>query len=107
MISRSNLRVHGDAEIILLDYDGVALIDALLHPFLEGLADNRGDYIDDPLPGSLAQLLTMRHVPHDFLVPIQEAEDLIEAEVLVVWDADVNDMLYMNDFNVSDEKLRT
>ena len=107
MIGRSNLRVHGNAKIVLLDDGGVALIDALLHPFVERLADDRGDDIDDPLPGRLAQLFAVGHVPHDFLVPIQEAEDLIEAEVLVVWDADVNDMLHMNDYNVSAELNRT
>ena len=41
VIGRSNLRVHGNAKIVLLDDGGVALIDALLHPFVERLADDR------------------------------------------------------------------
>ena len=91
-------RVHGDAEVPILDERSIALIDAGLDPVNEGPADDRGDDIADPLTWHLLELLAVGQVLEDLRVALQLREDLLDREVLILRHTHVRDVAHLDIF---------
>ena len=92
MEARGDVLIHLDREVLLIDYGGVALGDALLDPIDERLAEHGGSNITDPCLRNLAQLLAFGHELQDSLVLLEKGEDLLHAKVLVGRYLNVNDV---------------
>ena len=85
-----DVRVHVDVEVAVLLDLGVALLDAGPHPAGEDAAQHRGAHVRQPLLGDLPDLLLVRHVREDVLVPVvQEVAHVTERQALVLRDREV------------------
>lgn len=86
--------IHSDHVALLLGDRLVPLCDHALDPVEEGLLDDRGDHVADPLLGDLLDLLRVGQVIVDMLVALVEVfADVLEREALVLRDRDVTDVL--------------
>ena len=90
------LRVHVNAELLILDKLSVALIDACLDPLDERSADDRGNDIADPLPWHLPELLAVGQVLEDLGVRLELSEYLLECQVIVHGHMNVGDTAHLN-----------
>ena len=86
--------IHSDHVALLLGDRLVPLRDHALDPVEEGLLDDCGDHVADPLLGHLLDLLRVGEVIVDVLVALVEVfADVLEREALVLRDRDVADVL--------------
>ena len=79
-----HLGVHVDHHLLLLLHGGVAGLHLGGHPRLEGLADDGGANVDDPLLGRLREVRLVRQVGLDVRVLHGELGDVLEVEALVL-----------------------
>ena len=75
--------VHHDLEALVLGDDDVAVVDALVDPLFEGLADDRGSDIADPRLGEVAPVSVVRIVLLHLRELTKVDPDLGEGEALV------------------------
>ena len=85
--------IHLDVHLLLLVHRLVALLDLVLDPGLERLADHGGADVDDPLLGRLRQVRVVGHVGGDVGVLAGELGDVLEVQALVLRHVDRLDRL--------------
>ena len=90
------LWVHVDAELLVLDKLGVALVDARLNPVNKWSADDRGNDIANPFPRHLPELLAVGQVLEDLGVRLELSEYLLECQVIVHGHMNVGDTAHLN-----------
>ena len=88
-----HLGVHVDHHLLLLLHGGVAGLHLGGHPRLEGLADDGGADVDDPLLGRLREVRLVRQVGLDVRVLHGELGDVLEVQALVLRHVDRLDVL--------------
>ena len=88
-----HLGVHVDHHLLLLLHGGVAGLHLGGHPRLEGLADDGGADVDDPLLGRLREVRLVRQVGLDVRVLHGERGDVLEVQALVLRHVDRLDVL--------------
>ena len=88
-----HLGVHVDHHLLLLLHGGVAGLHLGGHPRLEGLADDGGANVDDPLLGRLREVRLVRQVGLDVRVLHGELGDVLEVQALVLRHVDRLDRL--------------
>ena len=93
---RGYLRVHINAELLVLDKLGIALVDARLNPVNKWSADDRGNDIANPFPRHLPELLTVRQILEDFGVRLELSEYLLECQVIVHGHMNVGDTAHLH-----------
>jgi len=82
----------------LADDLAVALLDLIKDPLGELGLQHGGAHVADPLLRGLVDLLVIRKVSVDLLVPaVQELADLLDGEALVLRHRDVPDVLVLDD----------
>ena len=79
-----DLRVHVDGHLALLHQLAVAGLDVLEHPVGEGLAGQRVDEVDHPLPRQLLVLVGLGQEASHFGVLRRLLQELLDAEPLVL-----------------------
>ena len=84
----SHLRVHGDHHLLLLAHQGVALLDLLDDPILEGITEDNRENVDEPLLGHLWKVDIIRKIHGDDRFVGGVLEDLLDGEILVLRDMD-------------------
>ena len=77
-------RIHGDHHLFLLLHEDVALLDLLIDPLLEGVPEDGGANVHDPLLGNLREVELVRQVEVDESLSGDEGHHLLDAEVLVL-----------------------
>ena len=79
-----DLGVHVDGHLALLHELAVAGLDVLEHPVGEGLAGQRVDEVDHPLPRELPLLVGLGQVALYLGILFRLVEELLDAEPLVL-----------------------
>ena len=90
METRSDVLIHRDSKVTILNDLGIALIDAEFDPVNEWFACNRGKDVADPILWGLSKLLSAWQVSIHFCIVVEVREDLLEAEVLVAWNSNMD-----------------
>ena len=80
-----HLWVHVDHHLLLLRHDGVPLLNLVLHPLPERLANDGSADVNDPLLGHLRQVCCIREVFVDVRMLADVPADALEREILVLW----------------------
>ena len=88
-----HLGVHVDHHLLLLLHGGVAGLHLGGHPRLEGLADDGGADVDDPLLWRLREVRFVGHVVGDVGVVRAELGDVIQGQAFVLRHVDRLDVL--------------
>ena len=83
-----HLRVHGDHDLLLFAHQGVALLDLLDDPILEGITEDNRENVDEPLLGHLWKVDIIRKIHGDDRFVGGVLEDLLDGEILVLRDMD-------------------
>ena len=80
-----DLGIHLDHQVLLDRHLGVAVLDLLLHPFVEDLAQDRCDDVADPLLGRLRDFeLRLREILEDIVVLVsEEMQDFFDAQAII------------------------
>lgn len=83
-----HFRVHGDHRIVLVGHVSIAGLDLLLHPLAERHADDGRADVDDPLLGTLGEVLVVGQIRLDLRMCAGEGTDMLERKILVLRDED-------------------
>ena len=79
-----HLGVDVDHHLPLLLHEGIPLLDLLLDPVLERLADHRGAHVHDPLLGRLREVRRVGQVVVDVGMLADELADALQGEIVVL-----------------------
>ena len=94
--TRSDVLIHRNSKVTILNDLSIALVDAEFDPVNEWFACNRGKDVANPLLWGLSQLFSARQVSVHLCILVEMREDLLEAEVLVGWHSDVDNRSHLD-----------
>jgi len=94
-----DFRIHGNHRLPLKRHLRIAILDPLVDPVDEALAQNTAEAVDRVLPRPLQYLLDRWEEFADFLIPLGELQHLVDLEGLVQGHGDLLYALAVNNLD--------
>ena len=79
-----HLGIHGDHDLLLLRHEGVSLINLVVDPIPEWIADDRHTYVHDPLLRGMSEIGFVWEIRFDARSIGDKGEDLLQRKILIV-----------------------
>ena len=93
----SHLLIHGDVEVPVLSDLLIPLLNTSSNPAAEDALQDGCAHIANPFLGDLMDLLGVRHVLPNLLMPaVEEGSDMLKGKAIILRNEDVPDVLGLN-----------